>query len=334
VEKHAALVKPPGKAAWVVVWGVAACLFLTMLGDLMKEEAQTPGTPFFLLFGAPGLLIGLFSPRRPYRNGLIVLGIVLLGMVLTLREGVACVLFALPLLLPVLVLGIFVGNVLSRWLITRRAKATAALVALAAQAAWQSHDLLTDDPARHPWHVVEAVIDVAAPPEDVFRLLTASELSLGGPWPRVITLGLPVPRSLRVEAPGVGGSMRLGFNHGTATAAIVAWEPGRVLAFELRSIELHDPPLFRTRLSADEHFGLKAERVSDWLTFGRLEFRMEPRAGFGTRLTRVTRFQRHLFPSVYFEPLQHYVIRAGSERLLEQLKTLAEARDLAARSMR
>jgi uncharacterized protein YndB with AHSA1/START domain len=331
VEKHATLVKPPGKAAWVVLWSVAACLLLTILGDLMKEEAQTPATPFFLLFAAPGLLVGLFSPRRPYRNGLIVLGVVLLGMVLTLREGVACVLFALPVLMPVLVLGVFVGNVLSRWLATRRAKATAALVALAAQTAWQSHYLLTDDPARHPWHVVEAAIDVAAPPEDVFRLLTSSELSLGGPWPRVVTLGLPVPRSLQVETPGVGGSLSLGFNHGTAKATIVAWEPGRVLAFELRGIELHDPPLFRTRLSADRHFGLKPERVSDWLTFGRLEFRMEPRAGGGTTLTRVTRYQRHLFPSAYFEPLQRYVIRAGSVRLLEQLKTLAEARDLATR---
>lgn len=321
-------VKPPGPWSWALVGAMGAALLLMIASDISGGRDQAPGTPYFFVFGSPGLILGFFSQRRPYRNATILLAIAYGLFVALFREGVVCLLFALPVFSSILYSTTFVGHAFFRWRFTRKTKAGLSILAILIQGGWTVHSNLHYDPVHHPWHEVCSSIAIAAPPATVFDVLTKHEIVLHGPWPAVLRTGLPVPQSMRVVTPGPGGAMQFVFNHGAARARIVGWEQDRLLAFQLDDIVLRDLPFHRTRLSAmnpDDHYGLKTERITDWLTFGKLEFRLEPLADGGTRLTRVTRYQRHLFPTVYFQPLQEYVMTVGAERLLAQLRASAES---------
>src|SRR5437764_7857080 len=52
-------------------------------------------SPFFV-----GAVVGVLGPRRPIRNSLYTLLAALVLGIVTLHEGVVCVLFALPLVVP------------------------------------------------------------------------------------------------------------------------------------------------------------------------------------------------------------------------------------------
>src|SRR5262245_380315 len=60
--------------------------------------------PFFV-----GVVAGALAPRRPYLTTLATLAVALLIAVLTLQEGVVCVLMALPVILPLSIAGAFAG---------------------------------------------------------------------------------------------------------------------------------------------------------------------------------------------------------------------------------
>src|SRR5690606_30980935 len=119
----------------------------------------------------------------PYRSSLYALGIALLLSILTLQEGVVCVLFALPLLLPFVFSGTFVGASLRRFVRSRRARRASLGSLLLLGLGGQVVESYTSDPARHPRHVAvsERVID--ASPEELFDLLTSEPVEVSRRWP-------------------------------------------------------------------------------------------------------------------------------------------------------
>ncbi len=293
-------------------------------------------TPVFWSPYIIGFIFGVSSTHQAYRNTVVAYVAVVLVLLATFREGAACMAMATPLLLPLCLAGTFSGRLTGGIVKSRRARKTSAVLVFLALGGWQAAAMALDDARTHPWHEVRAAIDVGTTPDGVFALLTDPRgLEIGGAWPKVLDVGLPIPERMVVQTPGENGLIRFDFNHGKVEAKIVAWRPGRLLSFSPARFELDDPPFFHTRLGDGPHRGLKTERVTDWLTFGVLSYEIEPREGGGSRLTRVTRFQRHLFPSFYFENLQTAVIEAGSKSLLEKLgRRLEPEKAVAARAFR
>jgi uncharacterized protein YndB with AHSA1/START domain len=312
---------PPDGMWLAVAIGLVVAVVL-YAGGYALERSYMPAIfaiPFFF-----GVVVGLFSLRHPYRNAFITLVAAALLAVGTMREGVICLLYSLPILVPELFIGAACGHVLRRWARSRRRRAqvTGGLVLLAL--AWQAIEGRLDDPARHPVQAAEASVVIAAPPERVFAALTARELTVPARWPWFLRVGLPMPRSLRIDAPGPAGRLRVEFSSGTARGHVTAWRPPSALAFTIDGYEIADEPFHITRLGRGPHYGLHPDRVDDWLTLVELAYTLERTPDGGTRLARRTTWRRHLAPGFYFAPLQQAVIGRGQARLLELVKERVE----------
>lgn len=142
-----------------------------------------------------------------------------------------CVLFSLPVLIPMLWAGSFAGAVARKHVHSRRAQRRAAGLVIFLGLATQLGSRFSDDPSRHPLHVAETELTVDAPPSTVFALLTTSELKVESRWPWFMRIGLPMPDRMTVEQSGLGGRVRFDFSQGTAFARITRWQPDRALAY-------------------------------------------------------------------------------------------------------
>jgi uncharacterized protein YndB with AHSA1/START domain len=276
-------------------------------------------SPFFV-----GAVVGLLGPRRPIRNSLYTLLAALALGVVTLQEGVICIVFSLPLVVPETILGALCGSTIRRYVHDRRRRVGAAALLVLAGLGWQAIDGRLDDPAHHPLHHATSTALIAAPPERVFAALTARPLTVESRWPWFISVGLPMPSRFSVDAPGPGGRVTAVFSHGVARGHVTEWVPGRAMAFQIDRYEIDDLPFHITRLGRGPHYGLRTERVDDWLTLTGARYRLQPAPDGGTRLTREVSWRRHLAPGFYFAWLQDAVMQRGQDRLLELLRQRIE----------
>jgi uncharacterized protein YndB with AHSA1/START domain len=314
---------PPAKWQKVCALLVGVFVLLYVASCLLTNGY---GSAFFSIPVFVGFVAGILDPKRPFVISLYAMLGVLGLAILTLREGVICVLFALPVLLPMLWLGSFAGSIAVRHLHTRRAQnggiGLAILLGLASQA-WAR---LTDDPAQHPIHVAEAELAIDAPPEAVFAALTTTELRVESRWPWFVRIGLPMPDRMHVEQGGLGGRVRFDFDQGTAFARITQWQPGRQLAYSIEHYDIHDLPFHITRLGRGPDYGFRRERVEDWLTVLDTRYTLSPAANGGSLLRRRVVWRRHLAPALYFGWLQQTVIERSQLRLLELIQSRVAGR--------
>jgi hypothetical protein len=310
--------RPPPAGHWAVIsLGVLATTLLYTVGVVVQRSYTAS---FFAIPIIVGAVVGLLSLRRPFLNGLITLGLSLALGVVTLREGVVCVLYSLPLLLPELMLGVACGWITRRHLRAIRHNDFLAALLVFAGLGWQIVEGRLDDPARHPVHTASSTMEIAAPPRQVFAALTERPIEVTGRWPWFLRIGLPMPRRMGVLNAGPQGNLRMDFSQGSAHGHVTTWQPGRALAFAVDRYQIDDLPFHITRLGRGPHWGLRTERVDDWLTMIELRYTLEATPSGGTLLTRQTTWRRHLAPGFYFGWLQQQIITRGQLRLLELLR--------------
>lgn len=310
-------VEPPTRWQWRMALLVAAFVILYTASCLFTQayDAMFFAIPLFV-----GFISGTLAPRSAFWAALYALLVSLVLSLLVRAEGVICLFFSLPILLPMLWLGAFAGSVVRRRVHTERARRRNAWLALLLGVGGQAWSGYTDDPAQHPVHHAETQIAIAAPPVAVFAALTERELRVASRWQWFLRIGLPMPERMRVEQPGVGGHIRFDFSQGAAFAHITQWQPGRALSYQIDGYDIHDLPFHITRLGRAPSYGFRSERVGDWLTLLTTEFTLTPTADGGTVLVRRCAWRRHLAPAFYFGWLQQTVMERGQKRLLDLIR--------------
>lgn len=311
----------PGSQTVSVAIGVIASAVLYVGATLLSGgyEVSFFAFPFFV-----GMVVGCLSPRRPLRNAGWALLISLVLSIVTLQEGVVCVLFALPLIVPETLIGALCGHTLRRFVRARNHRYLASSLTVLVGLGFQAVEGHFHDPSRHPVHVAVSAIEIDAPPETVFRTLTAETLEVPNRFPWFVRVGLPIPHRLAIRDPSPHGKLEIHFDQGVAYGKITRFRRGAELAFSIERYEIRDLPFHITRLGRGPHWGLKTERVDDWLTLIDLGYRLERTAAGGTRLERRTTFRRHLAPDFYFGFLQQEIVERGQMRLLELIRERIE----------
>jgi len=254
------------------------------------------------------------------RNAFFVVMLALLVAVVTLREGVVCCLMSLPLVLPEAILGALSGSVLRRYVRGRRGRMTVASGVVLAFVGWQIIQGAVDDPAQHPVHRAESAMVINAPPAAVFVALTAPSVAVEQRCPWYVRIGLPAPARWQWDGAGPGAAVRATFSTGVAFGHASVWEPGKSLQIAIDRYAIHDQPFHITRLGRGPNYGVRAERVDDWLTVLEIRYELEATVDGWTRLHRRTEWRRHLAPGFYFGWLQQVIIKRSQDRLLELLR--------------
>jgi uncharacterized protein YndB with AHSA1/START domain len=309
--------RAPTRTALVLATGLLSAVVLYCSGMALEKSYQPAifCSPFFV-----GAIVGLFSYRNPVRGSIYTMLVALAVAVLTLREGVVCCLMALPFVLPITILGAVCGSTLRRYVRGRRALAALWSLLMLTAVTWQAIEGALDEPPHHPLHRAASAIVIDAPPERVFAALTSRDLEVRADWPWFLRIGLPMPSRLHVDRPGDGGSVTGTFSQGVARGHVTEWVPNRALAYSIDRYEIVDLPFHITRLGRSPSYGLRAERVEDWLTIVSTRFDLRPLPSGATELRREIVWRRHLAPALYFGWLQQTIIQRGQDRLLALIR--------------
>lgn len=269
-------------------------------------------TPFVV-----GMTTGYIANRRILRSNAntanyVALAGALGGMALLMLalEGLMCILLIAPLGLIASLLGGWAGRTIAR-VGHHRGTPLMSVAALPLLFALEAAM-----PPAVPIDTSEA-IEIAAPPETVWRAITSDKpIALSPGLPGIAGLAYP----LRGQLIGEGvGARRLGyFSTGTADERVTAWQPGRLLAFTV----LSQPPAMEEMSPYRE---VHAPHLYGYVVAGDTRYVLTPLPTGGTRLALEATTTLHIDPVPYWEPIARWAFQTNVRRVLTSTKSQAES---------
>ncbi len=236
-------------------------------------------------------------------------------MLLTGLEGALCLSMALPLALPLGMLGGAIGRHCAS--IAPGYGALAAMAVLPVYSgleAWGNGALA----GAEPLHQVISAVEIDAPPERVWPLvLDAGELPAPDGW--CFRHGVAFPTGARVKGSGVGAECQFDVSTGTFAGPVTTWEPPYHLAFDVTS---QPPPM--TEWSP--WGAIAPPHLDDALLVRRGEVKLLPLAGGRTRLEARTTYELRMAPRPYWLLWSDAIMHRVHDGVLQPIKVQAETR--------
>ena len=295
--------------------GVRGILVIVILfaGGIQMLRAGLYGWTLFILF--PVILggVGAWMLRPATERGAVASGalstalasgsLLILGM-----EGVICIAMALPLTIPLGALGGWLVYQMEPVRIGTR-RLTAFLLLPSASLAW-------DAGATPPVFEVRTAIEVAAPPEEVWKhVVTFSELPEPQEW--FFRSGLAYPIRARIEGSGAGAVRYCEFSTGPFVEPIEVWNEPHLLRF---GVTENPAPMHEW----SPYARVVPKHLHRYLISKRGEFRLMPLANGRTLLEGTTWYQHGLWPAQYWRWWSDAIIHRIHTRVLTHIRALSE----------
>ena len=250
---------------------------------------------------AESMLVGVASTA--------ISGLLLMGLA---REGAICVAMALPIAFGLAALGgLTVHAVASRHGVPP-ARATLSVVALLPFLMGAEGAADREPPIRAV--TTEVVID--APPEVVWRRVIAFP-PLPPPREAEFRAGIAYPVRATIAGRGVGAVRRCSFSTGDFVEPITAWEPGRLLRFDVAS----QPEPMR---ELSPWGGVHPPHLDGFLRSRRGEFRLIRLPGGRTLVRGTSWYQNRMWPERYWRAWSDHLMHRIHRRVLRHIERLAE----------
>lgn len=233
------------------------------------------------------------------------------GMIGFRIEGLFCVLLASVLAAVLSLLGMFVA-----WLIRRLKKHQQTIVLIV----FTLVPLTMGFEYRHkltpPVDEQTTSIEINAPPETVWQFVPAFPVIKADPL-GMLAHGIAYPICSEIDGQGVGARRRCVLSTGTMPEVITAWEPAKLLEFDVQ--------LTPSTMSEINPFGpVEAAHTFNYFKVHHGRFILTLLPNGRTRVDGTSWFQQDLWPQAYWLPITRRVVKAVHERVLEHIKQLAE----------
>nr|MBP7685050.1 SRPBCC family protein [Deltaproteobacteria bacterium] len=164
-------------------------------------------------------------------------------------------------------------------------------------------------------HMVETVVEVAAPPEVVWeRVVAFPELPPIEDW--IFRVGVAAPTGARIEGSGVGAIRRCEFTTGEFVEPIEVWDPPRELGFSVQ--DMPDP------MREMSPYDIRPRHLDGYFRTTAGQFLLERTATGGTRLRGRTYYQLDMMPTVYWKLWADDIIHRIHLRVLRHVAHVAE----------
>jgi uncharacterized membrane protein YhaH (DUF805 family) len=276
------------------------------------------GIPFAL----PMISVILYGYRRPRPVGeCLALGMFWLAiayaMLLVLAfEGMICLIMALPLAVPIVLLGSVVGYLIQAVPLKSRDASRLMLVLLAALPAMIGAESATCP--KPPLYEVRTALAIDAPPERVWQhVIRFDALPEPGPGDWIFHTGLAYPVRAEIEGQGVGAVRRCEFSTGPFIEPIETWDEPRLLRFAVTS---NPPPMREWNPITEIH----PPHLDRFFVSHRGEFRLTPLPRGRTLLAGTTWYEHGLWPAPYWKIWSDLIVHQIHRRVLEHIKRSAE----------
>ena len=221
-----------------------------------------------------------------------------------LVEGVFCVMIALPIVLPVAILGAVVAHYTEPYAFPHLRGKMMAVVGLIPLALVADHFFSYRDPGLR---ATISQIRISAPPMTIWNNVVAFP-PLGRPdadrdvFDRFM---IPKLQGAIIEGRGVGAVRHCQFHTGEFIEPIEVWRPGRELTFSVKG---------------------QPARLDGSVTVRRGQFLFQPRDNGYVDVTGTTWYEVSLFPPVYWDMWMAYFLHTTHMRALEHVRDLSENR--------
>ncbi len=299
-----------------VLAGAAIAVFATVL-------LRTYGWGLFVALpfclGLTSVL--LYGYRRPRKYSECVwvssMSVLLLGGALLAisLEGLICLAMALPIALPLAILGGTVGYGLQHRPSTQAPATASALIVILLAPTLAAIERIIKPPS--PVLAVRTSVEIDAPPGIVWHhVVSFAQLPEPREW--LFRSGIAYPIRAEIEGRGVGAVRHCVFSTGAFEEPIQIWNEPHLLKF---AVTANPPPMQEWT----PYRAAQPPHLHGFLVSQAGQFLLEPLAGGRTRLEGTTWYQHHLWPASYWSQWSDYIIHRIHLRVLEHVKQLAES---------
>jgi len=226
------------------------------------------------------------------------------------KEGAICIVMSWPLVLPLGAAGGVAAHYARSSHLAGRGGAALLLLLPPAGLTW-------DVSAQPPVFQVRTAIEIAAPPETVWKHVVAfSELPPPQEW--FFRAGIAYPMRARIEGAGPGAVRYCDFSTGPFVEPIEVWDEPRLLRFRVTEnpAPLHEWSPYARVLPKHLH---------GYLISRQGQFLLTPLPHNRTLLEGTTWYQHGLWPAEYWRLWSDAIIHRIHLRVLHHIRTLAEA---------
>jgi len=297
--------------------GVAASLGITLvtvaIGIYIKRSYSAGlflGVPFTVGYISSYIYNRRF-PRSVGESIIIALASVSIAggaLIVFALEGLVCTVMALPVAFALAWPGALVGRLVAQHSVEPGAGVGMALMAPLLVA-------VEPRPAP-PVHQVLTVVEIAAPPEVVWRHVVAFP-ELPPATELLFRVGVAAPTRARIVGTGVGATRYCDFTTGSFVEPITAWEENRLLAFDIVAQA-------RPMTEWSPYREVNPPHLDGYFRATHGEFRLTPLPGGRTRLEGRTEYVVNMFPQRYWTLPAGHIVAAIHGRVLRHIAALAE----------
>jgi uncharacterized membrane protein YhaH (DUF805 family) len=238
-------------------------------------------------------------------------GVVLLEFAM---EGLGCLIMALPLALPLALLGGAIAWSIQDGIGARESTAAILiLLILFPPAVMCAEYVASPEP---PLLAVRTSVDIDAPPETVWRHVV-SFADLPEPTEWIFRTGIAYPIRARIEGAGPGAIRRCEFSTGPFVEPIQVWDEPRLLQF---AVTQNPAPMEEWTPYKNIH----PKHLDNFLVSRQGQFLLVPLPGGRTHLEGTTWYTHNLWPAAYWQVWSDFIIHRIHERVLVHIKRVAE----------
>lgn len=244
----------------------------------------------------------------------LMIGCACCALLLFALEGVICIMMALPILLPLAVMGAFLGRAIAIETYRPQRESQGMLWCLAAVPLLAAVEgvIVTD-----PTLAVSTTVEIQAPADVVWsEVIAFPEITERPEW--FFRTGIAAPLRARIEGSGVGAIRYCEFTTGTFVEPITVWEPNHRLGFDVSE---QPDPMFE--LTPYKH--VHPPHLESGFRSTRGEFLLEPTPNGGTRLTGTTWYKLNMHPQAYWTLWSDELVHRIHLRVLNHIQRIAEA---------
>jgi hypothetical protein len=309
-----------GSSAMAVVLTGSIGAFATYIG---VQRLGTYGWGVFVAlpfcFGLVSVMIYCHHEPRTLRSCLAVsmtsVGLVASALFAFAVEGLICIVMALPIAIPLSLLGGFVG-----FLIQRRGGSPSQADSITLLLMLVPFGVMTMErvgPAQPPRLSVHTSVQINAPTMTVWKNLIEFP-DIQEPPTSLFRFGVSYPIRARISAEGAGTIRECLFSTGTYVEKINVWEEGRRLGFTVVS----GPEGMREWSPYDIH----PRHLDGYFVPESAEFRLTPTPDGGTQLDGVSWYRNSMWPVGYWRLWSDALLHQVHMRVFQHIKKRSESR--------
>jgi hypothetical protein len=278
------------------VIGLVAFSFLT--------HRQYPGMGSVMFLFVPiaaGFSIAMVARKPNATTAAAVVSVVssLLLLIALGAEGMLCAVLAFPIIAAGLFIGIGIGALLRKLVVSRtnNRTTTTGMLLFIAPVLIVAGERIETPMLQHPrTEVVQTTVNVNGSPEHVWREILSID-NIEASKPLLMYVGLPVPQRCTIQGHGVGAKRTCYFNVGYIEETVTAWNPPYYLGLSID----------RTNMPGRH-----------WLGFESADYRLEL-SGNTTWLTRRTTVFSYLRPSWYWRHFERLGVESEHDYILRDV---------------